>query len=276
MVAQCNFNSDTTCREKFNHVLTDQGICSAFNAVNQNVTFKETDYLNMFQSIYNSPTQSIPFNSIGAGTDSGLSLILDIHQTDIFGSESGYFELSLNAYLDSFSTESKFQAHPGLRYEVYVSVIEVMAESAVKDSVDIEHRPCRFLNEKHSNTHPLKSYTQKGCQFDCQMTQAFKIMNCTPWNFFRDDTRMNSPVCTRDHIVTFETAIANSTFECNDNCLEDCEGVIFDYSVNSMAVDPVVECLDENLVSLSMLGISERHDFFFWKYKSRTSIHQFC
>ena len=85
-----------------------------------------------------------------------------MHQTDIFGSESGYFELSLNSYLDAFSMESKFQTHPGHRYEVYVNVIEVTADSAVMNSVDIEDRQCRYRNESHSSNTPLKGYTQKG------------------------------------------------------------------------------------------------------------------
>ena len=33
-----------------------------------------------------------------------------------------------------------------------------------------------------------------------------------------------------------------------------------------MIIDPVYECGDNQLVALTMLGISERHEFFAWKY----------
>ena len=35
-----------------------------------------------------------------------LDLLLDIHTTNIFGSESGYFTVGINQALDAFSTDA--------------------------------------------------------------------------------------------------------------------------------------------------------------------------
>ena len=43
----------TDCRSKFHHVLTSQGICTAYNAVPFNSFFTRTKFTRFFSQVYN-------------------------------------------------------------------------------------------------------------------------------------------------------------------------------------------------------------------------------
>ena len=84
------------CYQDLSHILTNTGICTAYNAVDNNLiyNFKKGDnYLNLFTELYNTPMISEAKLAQSFGKHGGIHLILDTHQSEIFGSSRGYFQV---------------------------------------------------------------------------------------------------------------------------------------------------------------------------------------
>lgn len=85
----------------------------------------------------------------------------------------------------------------------------------------------------------FKSYTMRGCQFECRMRHAIKKSNCIPWDYpVPQDVERNGGInlCVSykdtngtnwNPLQTFEMAMQSETSLINCTCLPDCEEVIF-------------------------------------------------
>ena len=96
LVEDCKTGLEATdCLGGFSHVLTDHGICSAFNAPGIDHIYKESDYIALFKETFRPSLQNIPILTKVSGSIQGLELILDIHKQEIFGTESGHIVLAI-------------------------------------------------------------------------------------------------------------------------------------------------------------------------------------
>ena len=77
MIGLCQFGRAYSCKERFSHVMTDRGICSAFNTVAPREILKESTFLQAFETIYDPAKNTVAFNSPGAGQQFKLSLLKD-------------------------------------------------------------------------------------------------------------------------------------------------------------------------------------------------------
>ena len=142
----------------------------------------------------------------GVGQAYGLSMILDIHNLQIFNSTSEYFVLSLNQDIDFFNVGTQgtrrrsmpaaktssqqapsfvpgIKIYPGHQVEIDFT----LEERGVSDSfleLPLETRKCRTIEENFDES-LFSVYTQKGCQFECTLKEAQKICGCTAWNYPR-------------------------------------------------------------------------------------------
>ena len=144
MITFCSLYNHPGCQNKFSHVITDRGICSAFNSVTPANIYNPSVYVNHFQEVFTSSQRLVPFLNSGSGQNNKLDLILDIHQTNVFGSESGHFLIALNSFEDVFSTASGIEIFPGPRSQILVNTIVVEADQNVQEFVAIEDRNCTF------------------------------------------------------------------------------------------------------------------------------------
>ena len=69
-------------------------------------TYQRSAYLSLVYNIFSLKKEDKwkPYHVTGTGTHSALSLILDVHQTDILGSERGHFVIAANSFFDEFDT----------------------------------------------------------------------------------------------------------------------------------------------------------------------------
>ena len=71
-------------------------------------------YLKMFEKIFKTPGNFWPGLNQGSGWSYRLDLILDCHQTDVFGSERGSFAMSLSSVFDIVDVTSQpIRINPG-------------------------------------------------------------------------------------------------------------------------------------------------------------------
>lgn len=57
----------------------------------------------------------------------GLEAVLDVHQSEILGTESGHFRVAFNGAEDAFSTLSAYKIYPGQRSDFRVRMLQVTA-----------------------------------------------------------------------------------------------------------------------------------------------------
>ena len=73
-----------------------------------------SNYLTTFKSIFKTELDhfTLALNQ-GTGITHSLELIVDVHQTEVFGSQRGSFSLSVSSALDAVDSASKGGGHNG-------------------------------------------------------------------------------------------------------------------------------------------------------------------
>ena len=204
MIMSCRSNG-SSCRNKFEHVVTDRGICSAINSIDQRAVFRELRYLGMMSQVYTMPDRTHPSLSMRSGISGKISLILDIHRTDVFGSESGHFELAVSNFWEAFSLTRSIQMFVGQQVTLYVRSFQVMDENSVRSFFPPEKRSCLFADESISQM--FWNYSKAGCVFECQLQAARINASCIPWDQFHSDAEASTfPICTRDRTTAFQVS----------------------------------------------------------------------
>ena len=96
--------SDEICQDSFVPVLTNNGICYAYNGQNFHQSLRDTAYNKHFKSIFGVQEkvfQTDEENALGSGFN--MFLILDSHQSSVDDYDSGYFEVAINQRSDIHS-----------------------------------------------------------------------------------------------------------------------------------------------------------------------------
>ena len=96
-------NLEESCENQFQAVLTNKGICYAYNAGNFQSNLQDTEYNTYFNNIFGTPhiNSNNPTRFLETGFK--MSLILDSHQTSVSGYEQGHFEIAINQRSDAMS-----------------------------------------------------------------------------------------------------------------------------------------------------------------------------
>ena len=100
-ILSCRENRNRTdCHKSLSHSLTNIGICTAYNAVSNELVYdvQTVNYLKDTNEIFNTPKAANPMPANAYGKRGGIMLILDTHQSEIFGSNRGYFQVKINHY----------------------------------------------------------------------------------------------------------------------------------------------------------------------------------
>ena len=217
MILSCVKAKEGACKTAFHHVVTDKGICAAYNSPRQQLVLGEGAYLSFIDSMYstNSDQTSLVKPVLTTGSDSSLKLVLDIHQLDIQGSESGHFEINVSHQVRFFSTEKSLSVMPGMRSNIYVEVIQVAMEADLWNKTSIEDRGCRAGEDTIEGLTLFEEYTQEGCRFECKLVHAKKMAKCLPWDVLHRDDELDFPVCTGNLTFTFWTELSRSDI-CSD------------------------------------------------------------
>ena len=113
-----------SCRSLISQVLTDQGICSSYNARSVDEVYKPSAYVDLFKRIFGPhPPSDTRYGTISStGRESAVRLVLDVHQADIQGTERGHFVVGVNGHHEEFNVLDGLEVYPGQRSALYVGL----------------------------------------------------------------------------------------------------------------------------------------------------------
>ena len=193
-----------------------------------------------------------------------LRLVLDVHQSEIQGTESGHFVIGFNTPGKEFWMQSKGQeVFPGQKSNLVLELSRTETEPGLAQSTSIEERRCRYANETLPGQGSLfREYSQEGCLFECRLRHLQRKVKCLPWDMIRFDEDLTFPVCTRNKTTLFFKGLSEAAAsqldeaECG-HCLGNCEELVYSASVKTWEVDYVGTCLDDEMRARMFTYISK-------------------
>jgi hypothetical protein len=250
----CKWKGKTIpCSKIFKKVLTDQGVCCAFNTDDADKIFIKSTYTEMIKELQEKE-EHLAFkakNLTGwdlylknkepksqSGSRMGLTLVLDAH-TDVLTeySISSDFKEIIAAIIPSgdfpLLSQNPIKLKPGHNNMISVTATVVEADSSIQTYVPPKDRQCYFEDETETiKLH--KSYSQFNCLFECSLIEAQKFQNlsCVPWFFpvFSANVR----ICDPWEKTRILEAMANDVPDnaCT-HCLPDCSRIVYQPTIST-------------------------------------------
>jgi len=250
------------CSAIFKKVVTDVGICCAFNMQEANKLFVESRYTSIITNLREEEKKlAFPSNLdtdwytaknepiSQAGATMGLTVILDAHTDKIA-------ESTVNTDFQGFTAGvvpsgdfpiisiNQFYIKPGHINSVALTAIKLNVDEDIR-SIPPDKRNCFFQDE----TDKIKlhqNYSQSNCLFECHLSYAQNMDNntlsCTPWffPFLNKNHRMCDPWEKKAIIEKINSEVPVNA--CNF-CLPDCTRVIYQPSFSTQKFR---ECDEKN------------------------------
>ena len=112
-------------------------------------------------------------------------------------------------------------------YPGYVSTVLITPSVHVTENVgqDVsdKKRNCRYNHDLGLNL--TNHYSQSGCKFECQLSEANKFCGCVPWDYPHISQEKFEKVCDYFGKVCFEqimTNFSNTDIKCSEVCPPEC------------------------------------------------------
>jgi acid-sensing ion channel, other len=235
------------CSKIFKKVLTDEGICCAFNKYDADKIFMKSTYTATIQE-FQEKEEVLAFkakNLTGwdwylknkepksqSGSRMGLTLVLDAHSDMLTEyTISSDFKDIVAAIIPPgdfpLLSQNPIKLKPGHNNMISVTAAVIEADPGIKTSVQPKDRQCYFEDEtERIRLH--KAYSQFNCLFECSLGQAqkFENLSCVPWFFPVFST--NDRICDPWEKTRILEAMANDVPEnaCTF-CLPDCSRTVY-------------------------------------------------
>lgn len=259
---QCKYRSFTdTCDKLFHEIITEEGICYTFNALDGKDIYREEALHDGFVVYQQNKTsrwsledgyeqgadlESHPHRVLAAGSRAGLFVLLSLYDQELDylcrGPVQG-FKILLHTPGELPRVSKQYFRVPTLQ-EVIVAVRPQMMQTStnLKDYSPIR-RQCFFNNERYLRY--FKLYTQANCELECLANHTLRECGCVKFSMPRNK---DTPVCgqasyecvnnAEDTLLTNEIkeGLASSTdsrrgvTECN--CLPACTSITYDAEIS--------------------------------------------
>ena len=149
VLACCGPSRTSNCDDQFSPVLTDNGICYAFNPTSLLQSMKTTPYTNMFQSIFsfgNVEQEGVKIENTGKVYQ--MHITLDSHKSEInYERKMEHFILAINQRDDYMSTlDNGISLKNGYHTHVRLTPKKVTSTKRF-DGLPIENRKCQQKKE---------------------------------------------------------------------------------------------------------------------------------
>ena len=280
IIPQCWINKDkpdfstSSYREQcnlFQPVITDMGICHAFNPTPSMDMLAASYFTDSFNDAFKNDLikSATIHNGTGAGEKNSLNFYLlgknyikdEGIKTKFFwglSNKEGYFDMK------SLRKSVKVGDHTTLK----VQAMEVVPSNDLHD-VPIEKRKCRFEDEVEDLI-IFKSYSQAACEFEGQLLEAEKVCRCTPWNYPAKPQKGRHTLCDLYGNYCFK-AIMEKTYsqKTKHRCLPLCHQIRFTYTENIDKRDEEEICNDKDSVEFKIsrqLREKEGYNHLIYKY----------
>ena len=231
----------------FDPVITNVGICHAFNAIKTSEMLELSYFKQSFENAFKSDAakNSSIWNGRGSGEDYSLTFyLLDNNAIRRMTKSSPIpFRISLSTmadYLD-FTTTNQI-VNPGYHTILKVQAMEIAPSNDLHE-LPVVKRNCRFPDEA-SELNIFKVYSNKACLLECHIKKASDVCRCHPWFIPPKPGQDRHELC--DHfgnhcfkLVMKQTRLSNN---CSEMCLPTCHHIEFTHISERKPLDSNEAC----------------------------------
>lgn len=255
MLQYCSFGSkEENCSQIFNTVLTDDGLCCTFNAVDDQFMYQAnspTDNLNPEDMAGYYPVDWTPENQYGdtdmstnfypriakgIGSRMGLTVLLNTSSEEYFctSTKSYGFKVMIHSPVEKPKI-GNFGLLVTNQRETRISIKPSIQGASPKiKSISLSKRHCLFSDE--GNLTYYRTYSRKNCELECEAKFIKEYCGCILYYLPKVDpnTTICTPwdnKCTRDVQQRMESADTNISCE---NCVPACFELSYDTVITSM------------------------------------------
>ncbi|XP_059223216.1 pickpocket protein 28-like [Stomoxys calcitrans] len=253
MLIACRFGGiDYNCKRIFHAIITDEGLCCAFNMVHPKFLYtkgttpltpeKYTNHSDMDEAVpWNAETgypkklskHFYPRTAQGTGESLGLTIILNVEADQYYCSSTNSMGFKMAMHMPNERPnvrEVGLLVAAGYETKARVRFEKLEADPGLQD-VDLKYRQCEFQDE-HELIY-FASYTQLNCEAECQAESMMRhcgcFLNYMPKRF------ENATVCSIYHSQCVERIRLHSMLnddddderECDEVCLPSCYALRF-------------------------------------------------
>ena len=256
----------------FEPVITDQGICHAFNPTPSLEMLTPSYFSHSFKEAFKSDFSKEPMTYKGTGNGKEHALTFYLLNTSFrrMLQPSYSFSLKLSTTADYFDMKHaneaiKFGYHTTLK----VDAMEIISSNDLR-KVSIEKRKCRFSDEV-DGMDIFKVYSKSGCEFECKVKEAAKICHCYPWYVpAAVPTLIRHNICDIDGNYCFDSVMKKKDVRKMCTCLPTCHHIEFPFVSYTRKLDSVAECKDRESKEYKLARIMMAHGFDSFSYKEIT------
>ena len=231
-------NERGQCRDNFVPIITNKGLCSTINSAPLRNIFPNLQSVKEYSLVFSSPDSDEPYSVRDLNAERGMSLVLDIHMTDVYGSERGSFDIAVNSFFTSFEmTEQVITIFPGFGGSITIRVEhqDIITQSVLLNFDDKKN--CAILNSQAKEN--LNFYSQKACKNLQAVEAATDIVGCVPFGFIQ--LKADLPKCIRGKVAEFQRQLLSNLSQVSEeDCPRDCNGYNYDVNLDLFKLNPDV------------------------------------
>ena len=234
----------------FEPVVTDLGICYAFNAEPTMKMLQTSTFTEAFLEAYKYDLIGSPIRKAkGAGEDFALKFMVDNSRYLRKKLETKPFKIivsSRSGYFNAKSVAKKVK--PGVVTTFSVQPIEVFGTKALRE-VPEEARNCKFSDEINLKDSMFETYSQSSCEYKCRISKSREICQCTPWNFPTPPSITQPAICDLYGNYCFQLQMRNTEVihTCSLKCPSNCDDVRFTINEKEIPIDVKEHCDNPNI-----------------------------
>ena len=266
MIPQCeHLNPFVTVFEEnyhcdvFDTVVTDTGICHAFNPMQTVELLKQSYFLESFESAFKEDylRNRTKASGIGSGADFALNFWLaDTSMRSKEKTDETSFRVALTSHNDYFDMKTtSHKVKPGYHTIWKVSAMEIVASNDLH-KVPTKLRQCKFHDETE-DLQIFKVYSKSACEFECKIKRAAEICRCTPWNVPNIPQDGRHVLCDIHGNYCFRRFMNDGDVRKNCSCLPSCHHIEFDYNEQ---LNPLETTLCDRLNEIPLAIANEMMD----------------
>ena len=248
--------SSHDCQTLFTPVVTDSGICCAFNSrrILRETSCSEEGEAREYSCLVRELQAREGAGSLEGGVrkadygrKKGLQLILDQHSNldspaTLFDNDNGFKVFIGQPTEFPLLTSDHLSLSPGQQHDMRLGAAHLATDDRVRQ-LEVRDRGCLFPEEQPSDR-PLafhSEYSMKNCLFECALALASSSLGCTPWFL---PSLPNSTLCNPWQAATFSRSLESTPQSSCSHCLPDCEATTYTIDISAT---PIRACDSRNL-----------------------------
>ncbi len=266
----------------FDPVLTDVGICYAFNANSPVNLLQESPYSrDLGLALHQVSGDEVTIQKgAGSGKFLGLDFYLDTHwhaqKLHSPNLPQKTFLVAIGNSNNTFDVRNSGSVmRLGYHIQIQVTPHVVEATNGLRE-LAVEKRRCRFRDEVDGVMTIFSQYTQSGCHFECMLNQSRNICGCTPWNY-PHPANDSLGLCDVYGNYCFEFIMRkkHKLKKCPIGCLPDCEDLYFTFKEKEAPIDEDWLCGPHIETFNYTLQDDDRIKYpFLWRYYHKGSMNK--